>query len=111
MNYLCIQNPFFTVQKLAGLLELGDLLLIYPKTGMNKYLLSGQQKLFFPSIVYTMHLIMLKQCKAPFYNLTNIFVELQNVIACQFNFECIHFETYSFKDTNGKLPLFEYQLM
>ena len=51
-------KSLLTVQKLAGLLELGDLLLIlYPKIGMNKYLLSGQGKLFFPSIAYSMHLI------------------------------------------------------
>ena len=104
-------KSFFHSPKTCWFIRTGRSLLIYPKTGMNKYLLSAQQKLFFPSIAYTMHLIMLKQCKAPFYNLTNIFVELQNVIACQFNFECIHFETYSFKDTNGKLPSFEYQLM
>ena len=57
MKCLCIQIPFYTVQTLAGLLELGDLLLIHPKTGMNKYLLSGQQKVFFPSVAYSMRLI------------------------------------------------------
>ena len=51
MNYLCLKNPFYTVHKLADLLELGDRLLILdPKTDMNKNLLSGQQKLFFLSV-------------------------------------------------------------
>ena len=58
MNFLCPQNSFYTVQTRFGLLELEDLLLIlYPKTGMSKYLLSDQRKLFFPSIAYSMHLI------------------------------------------------------
>ena len=53
----------------------------------------------------------LKQRKTSFYNLSNIFVALQNVVTCQFNFEHILLEIYSSKDTNGKLHLFEYQLM
>ena len=45
------KNPFHTVHKLPDLLELGDRLLILdPKTDINKYLLSGQQKLFSLSV-------------------------------------------------------------
>ena len=88
MSYLCLQNPFYTVQKLAGLLELGYLLRISITDIISKNWYEQIFSLWPVETIFLFHWILhvfdfyqfaagLKQCKTPFYNLANIFVALQ----------------------------------
>ena len=78
-------KSFLTVQKLAGLLELGDLLFITDITSKNWY--EQISSLWPGKTISPFHCILhasdfpqftagLKQFKTPFYNLNNIFVAL-----------------------------------
>ena len=85
MNCLFLQNPFYTVQKLAGLLELGIYYWYYiQKLIWTNISVATETVFLFHCILHGFHFYWfganLKPLKTAFYHLTYIFVALQNVV-------------------------------
>ena len=106
MNYLCLQNPFYSL-KTCWLTRTGEFITdIISKNWYEQISHLWPLETIFPfhCIIHTFDFCWftagLKQFKKQFYNLTYIFVALQNIIKCQFKW------TYLFIQGYKQLPSF-----